>query len=249
MRKPELVRWREDVLAAGERWCRAMDAGPGHDGDVGRARDAMRHALGFPPECFSTFLPPVPVDDEAPGDLPVEKLEVLGYEVPTLNRVKHLHWSRRKRDRDMLKMQIVQQLRQPDGPANGGGAHRGRHGRRMPKPVPRRCHLTIYRRRVRGVDEDNIIGGCKDLHDCIEAVGLIWEDSPLWYRPSYELRKCDNRNGPGVELELWDVPQTTWTDAQRRVVERAKLQELQPAWVRKDRARAKARVTELFKGR
>ena len=230
MLKPELEAWRADVLAQGERWCRAMDAGPGHDGDVGRARDALRRVLGMPSGCYSDFLPD-PVDDEAPGDAPVERFRVIGYEVPTLNRVRHLHWSRRKREKEMLRTQLVAQLR------NADGEHTGRHGRRMPAPVPRRCHLTIWRRRVNGVDEDNIIGGCKDLHDCIEAVGLVWEDSPLWYRPSYALRKCDLEHPPGVDLELWDVPQTTWTDAQARVVERAKYRGGEPAWVRKDRVK------------
>ena len=233
MLKPELEAWQQSVLVAAERWCRTLDADVRHEGDVGRARDALRRAIGYPCGCFSTCLPPA--DDEAPGDDGTERLVVIGYEVPTLNRVKYMHWSRRKRDKAMLRMQLASQLVTESG-------HRHRHGKRMPKPVPRRCHFRILRRRVNGLDEDNVIGGMKDFVDCVEAVGLIWEDSPLWFRPSYQLVKA-GPDGPGIELELWDVPQTTWTDAQARAVERATAKAEDPAWVRKERTQALAAKT------
>lgn len=201
---------RADLLAAIEEWARFQDSGLGrYQTDTAAAR--VRLLAGCPVGCYAGEDLP---DGRDPGDDP-EDLEAahyvgieLAYEVPSLNALMRMHHRVRTRERNALAAQVLAQVA-------------GRHGRPEPRPVPRRVHYRCYRRQ-RIKDEDNLVGGTKMIQDVLAQVGLVWADERYWLLPSYEQHTA-GRTMPRTEIEIWDYPEESWSDEQRRMIDRAEM--------------------------
>ena len=175
----------------------------------------MRQAAGYPVTDLPRKCVPVPHEDSW-GAL-LEEMPDPVLRPVSLNLLYHhrsgkkllaTHWAVRGRERQAVAAQVAVQVKTT---SNQAGAPL--------RPVPRRVHYLVYRR-TRMRDFDNFVMGLKDVQDVIEAAGLIWEDSMQWIVPSYAQANTKGTT-PRVEVTIWDVPDATWTDAQRRVVENA----------------------------
>jgi hypothetical protein len=62
------------------------------------------------------------------------------------------------------------------------------------------CRATITSFRGRFLDTDNLAGGCKILIDAMCDVGLIFRDSPKWWKP--EFKQNLDRMNPRTEIEI-----------------------------------------------
>lgn len=130
------------------------------------------------------------------------------YEVPSLNE--RLRCSERKRSKQnaAVEAQLVAQM----------------GGRRHAPALP--CLVTMKAHRHRMLDDDNLIGGLKDLLDCLVMVGLLWDDSRSWAWPEYDQELC-GKAAPHVEIAILPIPAELWTADQARAVKSAP--ELPPA--------------------
>lgn len=229
----------EAVLRLDERlaaWCAAQDHGI-PDLALQRSME-LREAAGYPvtgdvgkrvsvpmAQSWGEHLEGLPEDVERPVALN------LLYKHRSLKKLAMTHWGQRERERQALAAQVMVQSRQDHNRASAA-----------PLPIPRRIHYQVFRRQ-RMKDLDNLIGGLKDVQDVIEAAGLIWEDSMEWIVPTYVQDTC-GKTPPRVEVLIWDIPESTWTDAQRQVVMDA---DDMCAGFRKKRARIKAEQTNRRK--
>lgn len=198
----------DDLVAS---WAAALDSGS----DAQEEALALRLGAGYPGKVPPGKCVPVPCVgswgvhlEEMPADVLRPVYLNLIYNHRSANQVLRSHWRARQRERQAIAAQVATQTK----------SQSNLPGSRL-RPIPRRVHYLVYRR-TKMKDFDNFVMGLKDVQDVIEGAGLIWEDSMEWIVPSYAQ---DNAKGavPRVEVTIWDIPEVTWTDEQRRVVEGA----------------------------
>lgn len=111
---------------------------------------------------------------------------VIKRRVPSQNTNQYRHWSHYRKERDHWFILLRQQL----PPVRGGD-----------QPV----RLAIRSYRTRLVDYANLVGGAKPIPDCLIRLGYLVDDSPKWFRCSYEqfqVAKAEERTE--IDFLPWD---------------------------------------------
>ncbi len=106
--------------------------------------------------------------------------------VPSQNRSQYSHWSRYTKERDAWYVLLRSQL---SPIAN----------------VETQVRIAIRSYRLRLLDYANLVGGAKPIPDCLIRLGYLKDDSPQWFRCSYEqfqVAKADERTE--IEFLAWD---------------------------------------------
>ncbi len=138
------------------------------------------------------------------------------------------HWQVRERILSTLQAQVVAQV--------------GRGIRNRP-PVPRTARVVFFTRRPWSYDRMMHMWRC--FAELLEITGLAWAADPTWIHVSYE-RLPAGHAAPHAEVEVWDVGEEIWSEAQRRAAERAqRFYDEHPTYkaVRRRRERAAAKKT------
>lgn len=106
--------------------------------------------------------------------------------VPSQNRSQYSHWSRYTKERDAWYVLLRGQL----SPIAS---------------VEQPMRLAIRSYRLRLLDYANLVGGAKPIPDCLVRLGYLKDDSPQWFRCSYEqfqVPSADERTE--IEFLPWD---------------------------------------------
>ncbi|NRA38002.1 MAG: hypothetical protein HRU15_07675 [Planctomycetes bacterium] len=114
------------------------------------------------------------------------KVVTIRRRVPSQNKSQYAHWSRYTKERDAWYVLLRSQL--PPIAA-------------IDYPV----RLAIRSYRVRLLDYANLVGGAKPIPDSLIRLGYLKDDSPPWFRCSYEqfkVSKDDERSE--IEFLSWD---------------------------------------------
>lgn len=82
---------------------------------------------------------------------------------PSLNTTRRMHWATLRRHKIWWQLEVRIALRNQDI---------------FRVPTPERACVTIERHSTRELDPDNLVGGFKDLIDCLRAEKLIVNDDP-----------------------------------------------------------------------
>lgn len=53
-------------------------------------------------------------------------------------------------------------------------------------PEPRFVEIALLSYRIRLCDYANLVGGAKPIPDALILLGYLWDDSPRWFKASYE---------------------------------------------------------------
>jgi hypothetical protein len=106
--------------------------------------------------------------------------------VPSQNQVQYGHWSRYAKERDMWFILLRQQLPPQQSVT-----------------VPTRIAIRSFRTRL--LDYANLVGGAKPIPDCLIRLGYLKDDSPDWFRCTYEqFRVGKDEERTEIEFLPWD---------------------------------------------
>lgn len=106
--------------------------------------------------------------------------------LPSLNEWQRMHWAKRKRFKDELRIEVL--------------AH-SRRKNIMPADMPRSVRIVRYSAGT--LDRDNLVGGCKPLVDALVRNRLLVDDSPEWCDVSYIQEKV-GRGGAFCTVALFE---------------------------------------------
>jgi hypothetical protein len=103
------------------------------------------------------------------------------------NKLLRMHWRERKQLRiDCLNYLLVAGVKT-----------------RTPEPVKQRVSITrILGPRQRSFDTDNAYAACKNLLDCLQIKGMIFDDSPAWIDLTVEEDSANRSAGPAVRVRV-----------------------------------------------
>lgn len=106
--------------------------------------------------------------------------------VPSQNKSQYSHWRHYTRERDAWYV-LLRSALSPRGLVE----------------YPVRIAIRSYRNRL--VDYANLVGGAKPIPDCLKRLGYLKDDSPRWFRCSYEQFQVP-RGEERTEIEFlaWD---------------------------------------------
>jgi hypothetical protein len=109
--------------------------------------------------------------------------------IPSLNITQRMHWTQLKRLRDSYVPYFM--------------VAKAQAGFQKPeKWERRRVKILVVRYSSRQLDNDNFVGGCKQLIDAIRDAELIRDDSPKWVDVEYQQVKC-GRLDARTEVHLY----------------------------------------------
>ncbi len=106
--------------------------------------------------------------------------------VPSQNKSQYSHWRNYTRERDAWYVLMRSQLTPQD---------------QVDFPV--RLAIRSFRNRL--VDYANLVGGAKPIPDCLIKLGYLKDDSPKWFRCTYEqfqVPRAEERTE--IEFLAWD---------------------------------------------
>lgn len=116
----------------------------------------------------------------------IGRLITIRRRVPSQNQSQYKHWRNYTRERDAWFVLLRSQL----SPIH-----------QVEEPV--RMAIRSYRNRL--VDYANLVGGAKPIPDCLIRLGYLKDDSPNWFRCTYEqfqVPRTEERTE--IEFLTWD---------------------------------------------
>jgi hypothetical protein len=119
---------------------------------------------------------------------------------PSLNVTIRQHWAKRAREKEMWRRYLLV--------AMGPGEH----------PVYRRICITRIAA-GKGLDPDNLAGGCKQLVDAIRDAGLIEDDDEASVSIEYVQRPPRDGEAKGTQIDFWTIEELRVAPGEYRLPE------------------------------
>lgn len=130
-----------------------------------------------------------PIDghyEEIPIQKGWDKVKItISYNIPSNNEIINMNSWEKKNTRSRIAWSLLASLQEIKWKKGRGSFS---------------CRATITSFRGRYLDPDNLAGGCKILIDAMCDVGLIFRDSPKWWKP--EFKQNLDRMNPRTEIEI-----------------------------------------------